>query len=69
MPPLVLTSTIKAVTRVAAGQAAAGIVSAQVAALSEGVVQAMLLTKLKTMTAVLFVVLGVVTFGGRLYLD
>ena len=40
----------------AAGQAAAGVVSAKVAALTEGVLKAMLMTKLKIATAVLMVV-------------
>lgn len=47
-------STIEAVTAVAAGQGAlAGIVSTKVAALTEGVVKTMLLTKLKSITIVL----------------
>jgi predicted metalloprotease with PDZ domain len=58
--PLVV-STVKAVTAVAAGQAAAGIVSAKVAALMEGVVKSMLLTNLKSMTIVL---LAATLFGG-----
>jgi RNA polymerase sigma factor (sigma-70 family) len=54
-------STAKAVTAVAAGQATlAGIVSAKVAALTEGVVKTMLLTKLKSLT---LVVLTVAAFG------
>src|SRR5580704_3013670 len=48
VPTSVMTSTIQAVTLVAAGQAGAGAISAQVAALAEGVVKAMLLVKLKT---------------------
>jgi RNA polymerase sigma factor (sigma-70 family) len=48
--------TVKAATQVAAGQAAAGIVSSQVAALTEGVVRAMLLGKLKTVGVLLLVV-------------
>ena len=47
-PAAVMTSTIKAVTLVAAGQATAtGLVSAKVVALTEGVLRTMLLTKLK----------------------
>ena len=53
VPTGVLSSTIKAVTLVAAGKAATGLISANVAALTEGVIKGMLLTKLKTMTAVL----------------
>lgn len=56
VPPLVLSSTIKAVTRVAAGHAVAGLVSAQVTALTEGVVKAMLLSKLRIVTAILCVI-------------
>jgi len=40
-------TTVKAATQIAAGQAATGIVSSQVAALMEGVVRAMFLNKLK----------------------
>ena len=53
LPTAVLSSTIKAVTLVAAGKAATGLISANVAALTEGVVKSMLLTKLKTMMALL----------------
>jgi formylglycine-generating enzyme required for sulfatase activity len=68
VPTSVLTATIKAVTLAAAGPAAAGLVSAKVAALTEGVLKAMLLNKLKTVMTVLFVALGLVVFGGGLYL-
>jgi RNA polymerase sigma factor (sigma-70 family) len=64
VPAAVMISTIRAATLVAAGQAAAGLVSARVVALTEGVLKAMLLTKLKTGTAVL--VLGMVTLMGAL---
>jgi RNA polymerase sigma factor (sigma-70 family) len=48
LPSSVLTSTIKAMTLATAGQAvAAGLVSSEVAALTEGMVKSMLLTKLK----------------------
>jgi RNA polymerase sigma factor (sigma-70 family) len=66
VPPAVLSATIKAVTRVAAGQAALDLVSAQVVALSEGVVQAMFVTKLKIATAVLFLIL---VFGAGVVLQ
>src|SRR5436309_728372 len=47
-PPALVASTIKAVTLVAAGQAAAtGVISAQVAALTEGVINAMLISKVR----------------------
>jgi RNA polymerase sigma factor (sigma-70 family) len=63
VPTSVLSSTIKAVTLVAAGQAAAaGLVSAKVAVLTEGVVKAMFLSKLK-LTATLLLVVGVIATG------
>jgi RNA polymerase sigma factor (sigma-70 family) len=49
VPASVMTSTSKAGTLVAAGQAVtAGVVSARIAALTEGVLKAMLISKLKT---------------------
>jgi RNA polymerase sigma factor (sigma-70 family) len=65
VPAAVMASTIGAATLVAAGQAAAGLVSAKAVALTEGVLKAMLLTKLKTGTAVLLV-LGLVTLTGSM---
>lgn len=65
VPTLVLSTTIKAVTTVAAGQAGAGLISSQVAALTERVVKTMLM-KLKTAGAALLVVLGMVALGGGL---
>jgi RNA polymerase sigma factor (sigma-70 family) len=57
VPPTLMASTVKAVTLVAAGQATiAGVVSVRVAALAEGVVKAMLLTKLSAGAAILAVV-------------
>jgi RNA polymerase sigma factor (sigma-70 family) len=65
VPASVLSSTIKAVAVAAAGQAAtAGVISAQVAALTEGVLKAMLLTKLKTATALMIAVTLVCLGGG-----
>src|SRR5579862_3839653 len=62
-PVAVVSETIKAVTLVAAGQAAAaGVLSAKAAILAEGVVTTMLLTKLKCATIILFAVGGIV-FG------
>jgi RNA polymerase sigma factor (sigma-70 family) len=58
LPASVVNSTIKIATSVAAGQATAGMVSVKVAALTEGVIKAMLMTKLKTATGMLLV-LGV----------
>jgi predicted DNA-binding protein (UPF0251 family) len=54
-PPALVASTMKAVSLLAAGQAA-GVVSAKVAALTEGVVQAMFTTKIKSVLAVVLVV-------------
>jgi RNA polymerase sigma factor (sigma-70 family) len=61
VPASTVSSTIKAVTLVAAGKmATAGVISAQVAAVTEGVIKAMLFTKLKLMSAVVLVLfLGV----------
>lgn len=56
--------TVEAAAAVAVGKTTA--VSAKVAALTEGVLKAMLLSKLKTPSVVLFVVLGLVAFGGGL---
>jgi RNA polymerase sigma factor (sigma-70 family) len=54
VPARLLSSTLRAATQLAAGQAlAAGVVSARVAALTEGVLKAMLVTRLKVLTAVL----------------
>jgi RNA polymerase sigma factor (sigma-70 family) len=66
VPASVLTSTIQVACLFAAGPAAAtGVLSAPVAALTRGVLQAMLLNKLKAVTAGL-VALGLVGFGGGL---
>jgi RNA polymerase sigma factor (sigma-70 family) len=48
VPVVLLSSTVQAARLVAAGQAAQNMVSAQVAALTKGVMQAMFLTKLKS---------------------
>jgi RNA polymerase sigma factor (sigma-70 family) len=64
VPNSVVSSTIKAVSTFAAGQAAAtGVVSAKVVALTEGVLKAMLLMKWKTMI-VLVGALGAIVFLG-----
>ncbi len=66
VPTSVVSSTIKAATLFAAGQLVkTGVVSAKVAALTEGMLKSMLLSKLKTMMVVLMV-LGMVAFGGGL---
>jgi RNA polymerase sigma factor (sigma-70 family) len=55
-PPALLASTIKAVTLVAAAQAAAtGVISARVAALTEGVIKAMWIAKLRGVVALVLV--------------
>ncbi len=63
VPAALTTQTVQAATLVAAGQATTGAVSANVAALTEGVVRAMLISKLKIASAVLlaacFAVAGV----------
>jgi RNA polymerase sigma factor (sigma-70 family) len=61
-PTSMVFSTIHVVTAVAAGQAVTtGLVSAKVAALTEGVMKMMFLSKLRTAAVVLF--LGLVTIG------
>jgi RNA polymerase sigma factor (sigma-70 family) len=66
VPSSVVSSTIKAVTLVTAGQAAAtGAISVKVAALTEGVLRAMFLTKLK-MAAVIVLVFASCTGGAGL---
>jgi RNA polymerase sigma factor (sigma-70 family) len=66
VPASVVSSTIKTATLVAASNGAvAGVVSTKVAALTEGVLKGMFLTKLKTMTAMLLVV-GMFAFGAEL---
>src|SRR5207244_10483517 len=63
VPPSVVSSTIKAAVSIPAGKAAAtGVVSVKVAALAEGVVKSMLLTKLK-MATVSMVVTGILVGG------
>jgi RNA polymerase sigma factor (sigma-70 family) len=63
LPATLMSSTIKAAGLFAAGQAATtGVISANVAALTEGVLKTMFLTKLKVMMAVMLVV-GMVGAG------
>ena len=67
LPASLIASTIKAATLFAAGQAAAGVVvSAKVAALTEGVLKTMLMTKLKIATAGLMVLAVLGAVGVRL---
>jgi RNA polymerase sigma factor (sigma-70 family) len=69
-PALVIDSTVRAALAVASGKAAAaGLISAHAAALMEGVLRSMFLTKLKTTAAVgalaIVIGLGIVLWGGR----
>jgi RNA polymerase sigma factor (sigma-70 family) len=63
VPPLVVSNTIKVASLTAAGQVTAGVVSVKVAALTEGVLKAMFVSKLKIVLAVVLI-LGLVGFGG-----
>ena len=69
MPASVVSSTIKAATLFAAGQAAAsGVIPATVASLTEGVVKAMSITKMKTAaTVLLMVALAGLVAGGLIH--
>jgi RNA polymerase sigma factor (sigma-70 family) len=66
-PPALVASTIKAASLVAAGETAVGIISAKAAALTEGVLKTMFLTKLKIATAVLLVAAALAGSGVFLY--
>jgi RNA polymerase sigma factor (sigma-70 family) len=67
VPPAVVSSTVEAATLVAAGQAAAtGVISVKVAALTEGVVKAMLISKLKAVIVVVLVV-GFLATGATVF--
>jgi uncharacterized protein (TIGR03067 family) len=67
VPASLMSSTVKAATLIAAGQAMfAGVVPAKVALLTEVVLKAMLITKLKVAAAALLVVVAVGTGGGLL---
>lgn len=59
--------TAEAAMLIAAGQTATGLISVPVAALTEGVVKAMLLTKLKSITAVMLVVASLCGAAGLIY--
>src|SRR5207247_9880374 len=63
-PPALVASTIKAASLLAAGQAA-GVVSAKVAALTEGVVKAMFVSKIKAVLSVVLM-LGFVADGATI---
>jgi RNA polymerase sigma factor (sigma-70 family) len=67
VPNSVLAAAINAASALAAGNATAGVVSAKVVALMEGALKSMLLTKLKTATAVLLMFAVVGGAAGLLY--
>jgi RNA polymerase sigma factor (sigma-70 family) len=66
MPTPLVISTVKAAASLASGEAAAAVISAQVAALTEGVLKAMLMSKLKVTGVVLLVIGGMVIGGAAL---
>jgi RNA polymerase sigma factor (sigma-70 family) len=63
VPTSLITTTSNAAILYAAGHAVTDVVSSQVAALAEGVLKAMVLTKFKTMTLAALL-LGLIAFGG-----
>jgi len=65
-PPALVASTIKSASLLAAGRAA-GVISAKVAALTEGVVKAMFVTKIKIVLAVVLVVAALAGAAGLIY--
>jgi RNA polymerase sigma factor (sigma-70 family) len=68
VPTSVVSATIKAVRLLAAGQAAAtGAITVKVAALTEGVLKSMVLTKVKTAIVVLLLAVAGLGGGGVLY--
>jgi len=64
VPPMIVSSTIKATTSIAAGQAASSVSSVTVVALAEGVLKGMLLKQLKVVTAILLAFGVAVAYGG-----
>jgi RNA polymerase sigma factor (sigma-70 family) len=67
-PALVVSNTIEVAILLAVGKAATGLISVKVAALTEGVVKAMSLMKIKTAGAALFLILGIAALGGGLFI-
>jgi hypothetical protein len=67
VPVSAVSSTIKAASLCAAGQALTGLVSANVAAFTEGVLTAMLLSKLKTIVAVVVLMAAGLGIGAWVY--
>jgi RNA polymerase sigma factor (sigma-70 family) len=68
LPPLLLTSTRQAGAQLLAGRPATGVVSAEVLALTQGVLKAMFVNKLKALTLVL-ILAGLVGAGARSFGD
>jgi RNA polymerase sigma factor (sigma-70 family) len=67
LPIRVIFKTIQGATLIVSGQAADGVISAPVAALTEGVLKIMLLTKLKIATSVLFLIIAGLSVGIWVY--
>jgi uncharacterized protein (TIGR03067 family) len=65
-PPALVASTIKAARLLAAGQSA-GVVSAKLAAITDGVVQTMFVTKIKNVLAAMLVVAALASGVGMIY--
>lgn len=65
VPTSVIAATMKTVSAIAAGQATAGLISAKVASLTDGMVKAMFLQKLKSVVALLLIV-GIAATGASL---
>ena len=69
VPTSLMSFTVKAATMIAAGQATVtGVVPAKVAALTEGVLKAMLLSKLKAVVGVLMVAMCLIGIGAAVVL-
>jgi RNA polymerase sigma factor (sigma-70 family) len=66
-PPAVVSSAIHAATLLAAGPAAAGVISVKVVALTEGVLKTMLLKKLKRAAGAMLVVLASLGMGVQFF--
>jgi RNA polymerase sigma factor (sigma-70 family) len=67
VPVSLVSATVKAATALAAGGAATSVVSAEVAAITEGVLTTMLLSKLKTAAVVVLVCASLVSGAGALW--
>ena len=63
VPEVLVSSTVKAAMMVAAGKTALGLISAQVATLTEGVMKTMFLTKLRFTLAVVLLAIAAVSGG------